>query len=129
MLSVSLDSRVGNITDVPFSCGQGILGSMTAHGSVPDKKLFFFGLQVPDFIPPGKGGGGVGWRVTAGGQGLEVDVAPGGGGGGYFAQAGGGGGKYDDPPQMKKTPSCFSDHSSFPSSDHKKKRKSDKNCN
>ena len=43
-------------------------------------------FQVPEFIPPGKGGGGVGWKVTNGGLGLEVDVAPGGGGGRFTFQ-------------------------------------------
>ena len=43
-------------------------------------------LQVPEFIPPGKGGGGVGWKITNGGLGLEVEVAPGGGGGRFTFQ-------------------------------------------
>ena len=50
--------------------------------------IFF---QIPSGIPPGVGGGGVGWKVTHNGQGLEVDVAPGGGGGGYWVESGGGG--------------------------------------
>ena len=41
--------------------------------------VFLTLLQVPEIIPPGKGGGGVGWKVTHHGRGLEVDVAPGGG--------------------------------------------------